>query len=766
MNVNWNSIAWAVMAGVCLAFAFIYFTIGCMQARQRNVLAAAVSVGKPAGASRFFSSEVASSLAFSAFAISIAAMILGEILLMHAQTPLAVGEILRWIHLTGFTLIISTMLFMWTYFRAGRLWLAYGAACLLLLGLTLDFYFDPTIDYLTTTRLDTIETFAGNVGAVADGGRNPWLVSMELGTLLAIVFIADAVVTSWRSGAKTERRRAMLVGTCLAFAGVTISFRAALIHVGVIDTTTLFGVPFLIVFGAIFLKFSTDVSHSLSDARQLRISESALRRSERQVDLASEAGQLGLWEWSDDHHELWITNHGRTLYGFDANERVDLRRFQKALHPEDRDSWYQEMKRLWQEGGSYLRDYRITTPDGKERWIAARGRVEIDMEGRSVVTRGVSLDITERKLSDERFREVVEAAPNGMIIFDAQGRITLVNSRVEKDFEYSREELVGLPVEILMAPQFRAEYSESLSRFSDGALLQVMAKSREISGMRKDGQEMPLEISLSPIHSPEGLGGLVSVVNISERKRAERELEQQRNELAHLSRVTMLSELSGSLAHELNQPLTAILSNAQAALRFMAGDAPKLSEVQEILKDIVNDDRRAGEVIQGLRVLLKKGERKKESLDINNAVQSVLRLTRSDLLNASIVVTPRLSMDLPMLIGDMVQLQQVLLNLVKNGCDAMRANPVAERQLVVTTELAGEKHIRICIDDMGPGIPADNLELIFAPFFTTKQEGLGLGLAVCRQIVAAHGGHLWAENKHGKGARLLFTVQVRSGESI
>ena len=762
MNVNWNSIAWAVMAGACLAFAFIYFTIGCMQAKQRNVLAAAVSVGKPAGSFRFFSSEVASSLAFSAFAFSIAAMILGEILLMHAQTPFAVSEILRCIQITGITLIISTMLFMQTSFRAGRLWLAYGAASLLLLGLTLDFYFDPTIDYLATTRLDPLETFAGDISAVAVAVRNPWLASMELGALLAIVFIADAVITSWLSCAQTERRRAMLVGTCLAFAGVIMSFRAALIHDGIVDTTSLFGVHFLIVFGAVFFKF---VSHSLSDAHQLRISESALRRSELQVDQASEAGQLGIWEWSDNHHELWITNHGRALYGFDANERVDLRRFIKALHPEDREAWYQEMTRLWQEGGSYQRDYRITTSDSKERWIAARGRVEIDPESRSVVTRGVSLDITERKLADERFKEVVEAAPNGMIIFDAKGRITLVNSRVEKDFGYSREELVGLPVEILMAPRFRAEYSESLSKFSDGALLQVMAKSREISGLNKDGQEMPLEISLSPIHSPEGLGGLVSVVNISERKRAERELEQQRNELAHLSRVTMLSELSGSLAHELNQPLTAILSNAQAALRFIAGDAPKIDEVQEILKDIVNDVRRAGEVIQGLRVLLKKGERKKESLDINTAVQSVLRLTRSDLLNASIVVAPRLAMNLPMVIGDMVQLQQVLLNLVKNGCDAMRANPVAERQLVVTTELAGENHIQVCIEDMGPGIPADNLELIFAPFFTTKQEGLGLGLAVCRQIVAAHGGALWAENKPGKGARLLFTVQVRSGES-
>jgi PAS domain S-box-containing protein len=249
-------------------------------------------------------------------------------------------------------------------------------------------------------------------------------------------------------------------------------------------------------------------------------------------------------------------------------------------------------------------------------------------------------------------------------------------------------------------------------------------------------------------------------LDITERRRAELELEQQRNELAHLSRVTMLGELSGSLAHELNQPLTAILSNAQAALRFIASDSGKIGEVREILQDIVSDDRRAGEIIQGLRDLLKKGETKTELLDINAAVQRVLQLTRSDLLNADITIGTQLAADLPNAVGDPVQLQQILLNLVINGCDAMSANAVDDREILVRTRLAAPGEIEVCVSDQGHGIPPDRLESVFAPFFTTKKEGLGLGLAVCRQIIAAHGGRLWAENNPGKGSSFFFTIHA------
>ena len=228
----------------------------------------------------------------------------------------------------------------------------------------------------------------------------------------------------------------------------------------------------------------------------------------------------------------------------------------------------------------------------------------------------------------------------------------------------------------------------------------------------------------------------------------------------------MLGELSGSLAHELNQPLTAILSNAQAGQRFLAHDNPDLNEIREILKDIVEEDKRAGEVIRRLRLLLKKGEVEQQLLDPNEVVREILKLVRSDLMNQEVAVLTELAPGLPPVKGDRVQLQQVLLNLVVNGCDAMSKNPARERQLVIFTRLKPGEGVRISVADRGVGFAPDHHDKVFEPFYTTKSHGLGLGLSVCRTIVKAHGGRLWATNNAGPGATFHFTLPVENGRVI
>lgn len=240
---------------------------------------------------------------------------------------------------------------------------------------------------------------------------------------------------------------------------------------------------------------------------------------------------------------------------------------------------------------------------------------------------------------------------------------------------------------------------------------------------------------------------------------------QQQAEMAHLSRVSMLGELSGSLAHELNQPLTAILSNAQAARRFLAQDHADLNEVREILNDIVQEDQRAGEVIRRLRVLFKKREPQYLPLDLNEVVQESIKLTRSDMLNQGVTARTELTPDLPGVRGDRVQLQQVILNLIMNAADAMRDTRVDERRFVVRTELDGGESVRLSLADCGHGVPAEQLEEIFQPFFTTKATGLGLGLSICRTIISTHGGKLWATPSDlGRGTTFCFTLPVRSEE--
>jgi PAS domain S-box-containing protein len=252
-------------------------------------------------------------------------------------------------------------------------------------------------------------------------------------------------------------------------------------------------------------------------------------------------------------------------------------------------------------------------------------------------------------------------------------------------------------------------------------------------------------------------------VDITHRKQAELEAQSRREELAHLSRVTMLGELSGSLAHELNQPLTAILSNAQAAQRFLSRDDADLNEVREILADIVSEDKRAGEVISRLRVLLKKGEAQHQSLDLNEVVQEALKLVRNDLFNHAVSAHLELARDLPAVKADRVQLQQVLLNTVTNACHAMANNSPKDRVILIRTVATSDEGVRVEIEDRGCGIPAENLERVFQSFFTTRIEGMGMGLAICHNIIKAHAGKMWAKNNPERGATFYFTLPAYPG---
>lgn len=249
-------------------------------------------------------------------------------------------------------------------------------------------------------------------------------------------------------------------------------------------------------------------------------------------------------------------------------------------------------------------------------------------------------------------------------------------------------------------------------------------------------------------------------VDVSERRAEAAQIRQQRDELAHLSRVAMVGELSGAVAHELNQPLTAILCNAQAAQRLLRHASPDEVGLDEILRDIVSENKRAGEIIRRLRELLKKGEVQLLPVDINHIVREVIVLEHSDMVARNIVITTQLVADIPHALADRVQLQQVLLNLIINAADAMHANRISERLITIRSHRAGDDFVRIAVRDCGPGIDAEKIEQIFEPFYTTKAHGMGLGLTICRSIIAAHGGRLWAVNNDDGGATVMVDLPV------
>src|SRR5262249_12031128 len=232
------------------------------------------------------------------------------------------------------------------------------------------------------------------------------------------------------------------------------------------------------------------------------------------------------------------------------------------------------------------------------------------------------------------------------------------------------------------------------------------------------------------------------LIDITTRKQAELEVQQQRQLLTHLTRVATLGELSGALAHELSQPLTSILTNAQAGLQFLTREPVDLAEIRDVLHDIVDADRHAGEFIRRLRALLRRGETPRQPLDVNDVTTEVLRLLHSELVAQGVTVTTQMTPGLPKVHGDSVALQQVLLNLIVNACDAMRLSVASERRIALPTALDDASAVRVAITDRGAGLPDEGSERVFEPFFTTKAQGLGLGLVICQSIVAAHGGHL------------------------
>jgi PAS domain S-box-containing protein len=252
--------------------------------------------------------------------------------------------------------------------------------------------------------------------------------------------------------------------------------------------------------------------------------------------------------------------------------------------------------------------------------------------------------------------------------------------------------------------------------------------------------------------------------DVTERLNAQVEARQRREELAHVTRITTMGELATTLAHEINQPLTAILSNAEAAQRFLSRSVPDISEARQILDDIIRDDRRAGDVVRKVRALVRKEKSHEEPVDLNRTIQEVVALIRADSLLQGLSIIMELSPDLTMVRGDRIQLQQVILNLILNSAAAMRNAPRAQRKIIVRTARPDSGIVKASVTDFGTGIDENHIERIFEPFYTTKPEGLGMGLSISRRIIQDHGGTLAASNNPEGGATFAFTPPTYQGD--
>jgi PAS domain S-box-containing protein len=502
---------------------------------------------------------------------------------------------------------------------------------------------------------------------------------------------------------------------------------------------------------------------SCVDITELITNEQALRESEERMRMALDATHVRFWEWNYAKDELWGTETGRNEVGLPVGKI----RFEEAIsrvHVADRDRLREVLMEAARDGKDFSCEYRIIFVDGTERWTDLRGRHARTAAGEAVL-RGVSIDVTERKQAEEQFRLAVEASPSGIILVNQTGQIVLVNAHVEELFGYKRDELIGQLVEVLIPDRLKAEHPADRTAFLAAPQARAMGAGRELFARRKNGTEFPVEIGLSPIHTPKGTLVLTSVIDISARKLAEKEAHESQQQINLLSRVSLLGETTAFLAHELNQPLSAIVSNANAGMRFIGKGNTDPEQLREILADVAADGARAHQIVRNVRNTIKKGSAIRRPIRVNEVVEEVARMVRSDALAHSCNLKTSLAKDLPAVEGDPIQVQQVLINLVSNAFHAMREVPAGNREVEIVTEAGDNGAVCVSVRDHGLGIPDKVRHRLFEQFFTTREEGLGMGLTIVRSIIEAHAGKISAENVEGGGARFLFTLPAAADTS-
>jgi PAS domain S-box-containing protein len=459
------------------------------------------------------------------------------------------------------------------------------------------------------------------------------------------------------------------------------------------------------------------------------------------------------------------------IFGLDPAESLPTRKnFRQRVHPEDRGWVDTRFERSLRQRVDSFDEYRVLLPDGTVKHINSSGHPILNEEGELVEFIATAVDVTERKLVElerRRLSSLVEQAAELMAIADLSGGTPIYLNKAGM-------KMVGFDSweEAKERRGIHYIFPEDRQFVNDVLWPTVLEKGSWSGEMRfrhfKTGDPIPVLYSCFRIDDPE-TGQPVNVGNvcrdITKQKRAEAEAREKDRryheiemELAHANRVATVGQLTASIAHEVMQPITATVTYAQAALRWLRLEQSQLEEVQKALTSIVDNGVRAGEVINRIRALIEKAPPRKDRFEVNGMILEVIEFTRGEAVEYGISVLTELANPSPLVEADRVQLQQVLLNLIVNAVEAIGADNEGPKELIIRTATGGSSDVLVAVEDSGPGLEPAMLERVFESFYTTKATGLGLGLSICRSIIEAHGGRLWASANQPRGATFQFTL--------
>jgi len=502
------------------------------------------------------------------------------------------------------------------------------------------------------------------------------------------------------------------------------------------------------------------------DITERKRAEEALRRTGAYLSEGQRLTHTGSFAWSAaTRQSLYWSEEMFRIFGLNPQEGVpSAETFWQRIHPEDLDRTRELLLGAAAGNMEYEHDHRIVLPDGTIKHIHAIGHPVPDENGKVAEYVGTAVDVTERKRAEEalhesetRFRTFVDHAADALFILDfEQGTVVDVNRSACESLGYTRQELIGMTPMAFDVNLGQPALESFAERTAAGETVIDTHWHR-----RKDGSLFPVEVHTSQYWYGGRRFLLKLARDISDRLRAEEQrqrLHQLEADLAHINRVSMMGELTASIAHEVNQPLSGVVSNGGACLRWLAGDAPNVEEAREAARRIVRDGKRAGEVIARVRALVKRAATPSEKLDLNEIIREVLALVGDEAKRKSVNIRTQFADDLLPISGDRVQLQQVMLNLVMNAIEAMSSVEERPRELLITTRNIDADQILVTVKDSGPGIDPNTLDKIFDPFYTTKPGGMGMGLSISRSILLAHGGRLWAAAKDGPGTIFHFSL--------